>query len=125
MDHTRVEEAVDLLRRSSTSRPSGGPRPPAPPGPSRQARPSSPAKPIRPSKPTIPLAPDRPASVPAKTPAAVIPAGTGFRLVVVVDDGLYAGHRMALRNVSQLLALRVPVLVLTTNERLWHSNGPV
>jgi hypothetical protein len=44
-------------------------------------------------------------------------------LVVVVDDGLYVGHRLALRDVSEKLAIHVPLLVLATNERLWHASG--
>jgi hypothetical protein len=57
-------------------------------------------------------------------------AGTGqalrrspLDLVVVVDDGLYVGHRLALRDVSDKLAVHVPLLVLATNERLWHTTG--
>jgi hypothetical protein len=39
--------------------------------------------------------------------------------VIVLDDGLHVGHRIALRDLSEKIAAMVPVLVLTTNERLW------
>lgn len=62
----------------------------------------------------------------APLPRPAPPAGgsqAGVDLVVVVDDGLYVGHRLALRDVSEKLAARVPLLVLATNERLWQSGG--
>jgi hypothetical protein len=42
-------------------------------------------------------------------------------VVVAVDDNLYVGQRMALRTMAQRLAARLPVLVLTTNVRLWQQ----
>jgi hypothetical protein len=74
--------------------------------------------------------PDRPATqAAAPLPAAVDPrpdtteaTPSGVDVVVAVDDDLYAGQRMALRTMAQRLAVHLPVLVLTTNVRLWQQS---
>ncbi|HEY2333184.1 MAG TPA: hypothetical protein VGH94_14800, partial [Acidimicrobiales bacterium] len=77
---------------------------------------TAPTPPAR-SSPLVPM----PAVGPLDEKAAPLPE---FDLVVVVDSGLHVGHRLALRDVSARLAHRVPLLVLATNEKLWHMSGP-
>jgi hypothetical protein len=58
---------------------------------------------------------DRRAGSPRPTPVSDVD------LVVVVDGGLSAGQRMALRDVVGRLASVVPVLVLASNSLLWKA----
>jgi hypothetical protein len=78
----------------------------------------------RPDRPPAPAA-TPPAAPPRTGPAVFGEPGPDpsrpIEVVVAVDDNLYVGQRMALRTMAQRLAARLPVLVLTTNVRLWQQ----
>jgi hypothetical protein len=103
MDHREVDAAIAILEQRAARRRRA----------TRQRRP-----PTRTGN-TAALA-RQPRSLPVTRAAPVLAEGANVPdLVVVVDDGLHAGHRLAIQEVSRRLAKLIPVLVLTTNDRLW------
>jgi hypothetical protein len=116
----RVDDAVDELRRRTTRTSRRAPaRPPVPPPSEGVDSPEG-------AQHEETASSSKPATDETEVPTEALDDGPedggsseSVERVVVLDDGLHVGHRIALRDLSEKLSAHVPVLVLTTNERLW------